>query len=406
MKTDSQPGASKGPLHDIRVLDIGTMIAGPVAATLLGDFGAEVIKVEQPAGGDPIRSIGPFAEGESLWWNVEGRNKKSVTIDLRQEHGQELFRKLASKADVVVENFRPGTMDRWNISYDRLKAVNPKIILLSVSGYGQTGPYSPRAAYDRIALAFGGLLNITGYPGMPPVRPGTAVADYQSALFGAYAVMMALYHRDLHDAEGQHIDVSLYESVFRFTDILVSAYDKLGVRRERRGNKHFAAAPGDHFETVDGRFLVITVSSNSVFARLCKAIGREELIDDPDFRTHDVRWHNIDKINGIVAAWIKSHPVDQVCAALEENGLAFSLAYSVEEMVNDPHYAARESIITVDHPRIGPLKMQGVLPRMTGSPPPQVRIAPLLGQDTEAVFRELLEIDEADLESLRRKKVI
>jgi formyl-CoA transferase len=394
----------------VRVIDLGTMIAGPVAATLLGDFGAEVIKVEQPEGGDPIRSIGPFKADESLWWNVEGRNKKSVTIDLRQAEGQKLLLQLVREADVVVENFRPGTLSRWNLGYEAMREVNPRIVLLSISGYGQSGPYSPRAAYDRIALAFGGLLNITGYPDRPPVRPGTAVADYQSALFGAFAVMMALYHRDTRNEsggrEGQHIDVALYETVFRFTDILVTAYDQLGLSRGRRGNKHFAAAPGDHFETCDGRFMVITVSSNAVFARLCKAMDREDLITDERFVDHDDRWNHIDEINGIVAQWIKAHPVDQICVALERHGLAFSIAYSVEDMLADPHYAARESIITVDHPRLGPLRMQGVLPKMQGTPPSMPRPAPELGQDTVQVLRELLGKSEEELSTLKASGVI
>lgn len=272
-----------GPLEGIRVLELGTMIAGPVVATLLGDFGAEVIKIEQPEGGDPIRSIGPFSEGESLWWNVEGRNKKSVTIDMRQPEGQAMLRKMVRKADVLVENFRPGTMARWNCSWEDLKKENPRLVMVSVSGYGQTGPYAPKPAFDRIALAFSGMLNITGFADRPPVRPGVAMADYQSALFGAFAAMIALFHRDARGGAGQHVDVSLFESVFRFSDIMVTAADKIGIKRTRRGNLHFAAAPGDHFETCDGRYIVITISNNPLFLKLCQAMGRSELVLDNRF---------------------------------------------------------------------------------------------------------------------------
>ena len=397
--------APRGPLEGIRVLDVGTMIAGPVAATLLGDFGAEVIKVEQPKGGDPIRSIGPFASGESLWWNVEGRNKKSVTLDLHLPEGQALFRKLVQSADVVVENFKPGTMDKWNVGYAALRQANPKVVMLSVSGFGQTGPYAERRGYDRIALAFAGLLNMTGFPDRAPVRPGTAVADYQSALFGAFATMMALYHRDARGGEGQHIDVSLYETVFRFTDIMVTAYDKIGMRRERQGNLHFAAAPGDHFETQEGRYVVLTVSSNGMFERLCGAMGRPELAKDPRFAIHDARWKNIVEINGLVADWVKSRPGREICETLEEHGLAYSMVHSVEDIMDNEHYRARENIITVDNPKTGPLKMQGVLPRMCGTPGPVPKAAPVLGDSTDAVFGAL-GLDAAELARLRAAKVI
>lgn len=402
----NRQSSASGPLAGIRVLDVGTMIAGPVAATLLGDFGAEVVKVEQPGTGDPMRQIGPFANEESLWWNVEGRSKRSITIDLRITEGQALFRRLVEHADVVIENFRPGTMARWNLGYEELKSMNPRLVMLSVSGYGQTGPYAPRAAYDRIALAFGGLLNATGFPDRAPVRPGTAVADYQAALFGAFSVMLALYHRDARNGVGQHIDVALYEAIFRFTDIMVTAYDKLGIKRERRGNTHFAAAPGDHFETSDGRYIVLTVSGNGMFTKLCAAMEHPDLVSDPRFATHDARWRNIDEINGIVGAWIRSNPVPLLCEALDRNGLAYSLVYSVADILEDPHYAARETIVSVDNSRTGPLKMQGVLPRLSETPGPAIRPAPTLGADTEAILRDMLGLTGEAIADLRASGAI
>lgn len=395
-----------GPLNGIRVLDLGTMIAGPVAATFLGDFGAEVIKVEQPVDGDPMRQLGPFVNGESLLFSVEARNKKSVTINLRIPEGQRLLRKLVEHADVLVENFRPGTMAGWGLAYKDLEKVNPRLIMLSTSGYGQTGPYASRAAYDRMAIAFGGLLHITGFPDRPPVRPGMPLADYQTALFGAFGILIALFHREARGGTGQQIDLALYESVFRFTDILVTAYDKLGVKRERQGNVAFTAAPGENFETSDGRYIVLAVSSQPIYRRLCTAMERLDLVDDPRFATHDSRFRNLSEINRIVAEWIRSLPVERLCNTLEENGVAFSLVYSVEDIVADRHYAARGNIVTVDNPRTGPLRMQAVVPRLCGTPGPPISASPALGANNEEIYEDLLGLGEEELRALRQAGAI
>lgn len=395
-----------GLLAGIRVLDLGTMIAGPVAATLLADFGADVIKVEQPQGGDTIRSNGPICEGQSLWWNVEGRNKRSITIDLRLPGGQALLRQLVAKADVLVENFRPGTLDRWGLGYPALQAVNPRLVMLSVSGYGQTGPNAQRAAYDRIALAFAGFLHITGEADGPPLRPGTAVADYLGALMGAFSIMLALYHRDARGGQGQYVDLALFEAVFRFSDVLITAYDKLGVVRERRGNLHFAAAPGNHFRTQDGRFLVLTVSNDGVFRRLCEAMEQPELLADPRFGSHALRWQHIDDINACVGEWIVRHAVPEICERLDRHGLAYSLVYSAADIATDPHYAARETIATVATRLLGDLKMPAPQPRMSATPAGPLRPAPDLGQDTDAILRELLALDTAQIDQLRQAGVV
>lgn len=390
----------KGPLSGIRVIDIGTMVAGPVAATLMADLGADVIKIEQPGRGDSLRHIGPSVEGESLWWNVEGRNKKSVTLDLHHPEGQRILKEMLKHADVLVENFRPGILDKWKLSWEHLKQVNPRLVMLSVSGYGQTGPYANRAGYDRIALAMGGTLNATGYPDRAPVKLGTAMADYSTALFGAYGIMVALYHRDMHGGEGQQIDLSLYETVFRFTDVMVTAYEKMGLPRERTGNLHFAAAPGDHFETCDGRYIVLTVSNDRMFGRLCEAIpvlGGEER-----YSTHAKRTACVEELNVIVAAWIKSLPVLEVCRTLEEKGLAYSLIYSIKDIVEDPHYQARGTIASVEHPQIGKLKMPAVQPRFSGTPSPQIRPAPQLGADTDEILRQLAGLSNGQIAELRQ----
>ncbi|WP_082550883.1 CaiB/BaiF CoA-transferase family protein [Pseudorhodoferax sp. Leaf265] len=398
--------AKKYPLAGVRVLDLGTMLAGPVAATLLGDFGADVIKIEQPTGGDTLRKLGPFAEGESLSWHIEGRNKKSVTIDLRVQAGQKLLLELASKADVLIENFRPGTMEKWGIGYEALKAVNPKLILLSISGYGQTGPYASRAAYDRIALAFAGVLNITGFPDRPPVRPGVAMADYQAALFGAFGTMLALYGRDAAGGTGQHIDLALYEAVFRFTDVMVTAYEKSGTKRERQGNKHFAAAPGDHFLTSDGRYIAITVSADTVFKRLCDLMGMPLLSSDERFISHACRVQNMDAINAIVAEWILKQPVGVLIGSLEKAGLAFSLILSVQEIVENEHYSARKSIATMEHPRLGQLKLPAIVPRMSNTPTREFDPAPELGAHTAEVLANWLGMSAPAIDALAFQGVI
>jgi crotonobetainyl-CoA:carnitine CoA-transferase CaiB-like acyl-CoA transferase len=392
-------------LQGLKILDLGTMIAGPVACTLLADFGATVIKVEEPRAGDPMRHIGPFEQGESLWWNVEARNKKSVTLDLKQPAGRALMLQLVAQADAVVENFRPGALARLGLAYEDLKQVNPRIVLLSISGFGQTGPNSARAGYDRIAQAFGGLLHISGFADRPPVRPGVSIADYQAALFGALSLMMALHHRDAHAGQGQHIDLALYEAVYRFTDVLTTAYDRLGTVRQREGNLGRAAAPGDHFPTRDGRYLVLTISHDAMFRKLCEAMGKAELACSDRYATHELRWRSLEEINRVVGDWILSQDVDALCRTLEAHGLAYSLALSIDAICADPHYRARENIQTVAHPRLGALRMQGVGPKFSESPAAALQPAPSLGQHNREVLQGL-GVDEPTLAQLARDGVI
>src|SRR5215470_11430687 len=356
------------PLAGIRILDIGTRIAAPFAATLLGDFGADVIKVELPGTGDFMRTIGPFAEGHSLWWAVEGRNKKSITLDLRVPRGQELFRALVRTADVVVENFQPGTLEEWNLGYDALAEINPDLILTRASVYGQSGPYRDRPGLDRNGIGFGGLLYLTGYPDRPPVRPGVIISDYLTAVFNALSIMVALYHRDVHRGGGQWVDLALYESVFRILEHTLPAYDRLGIVRGREGNRLRNSAPLDNWETKDGQFVCIVAAGDGLFPRLARAIGREDLLHDPRFASLAARVANADAINTIVAEWVRQRSAAEVEAILVAAHVPVTRVYSIADIAADPHYAARDDIVTVDDPTIGPVRMQAVYPRLSDTP--------------------------------------
>jgi crotonobetainyl-CoA:carnitine CoA-transferase CaiB-like acyl-CoA transferase len=402
----SKPSPGPHLLSGLRILDLGTMVAGPVACTLFGDFGAEVIKVEVPRRGDTVRDLGPFVDGKCLYWSVEARNKKSITLDLRQPEGRELLLDLIMQADAVVENFRPGTLEKWGLGYEVMRERNPNLVLLRISGFGQTGPYRERAGYDRIALAFGGLMGITGHADRPPVRIGTSIADYQSAILGAFALMMAIYHRDLHGGGGQEIDLAMYESIIRFTEVLVPEYDRTGVVRERSGNKHFAAAPGEHFRTSDGRYLILTISADAGFHRLCKAMGRDDWASDPRLATHGKRWAHVDELNHALAEWIAAQPVDQLCRTLDEAKLAYSFIYSVADIMNDPHYQARGTITTVHDPQIGPVRMAGVVPKFSGTPEKPIESAPDLGQHNEEIYGELLGLSAERIAALSQAGVL
>ena len=394
------------PLAGVRILDIGTRIAAPFAATLLADFGAEVIKVELPGTGDFMRTIGPFADGYSLWWAVDGRNKKSITLDLRKPRGQELFRDLVTHADVVVENFQPGTLEEWGLGYEALAEINPNLILTRASVYGQTGPYRDRPGLDRNGIGFGGLLYLTGYPDRPPVRPGVIVSDYLTAVFNALAIMIALYHRDVHRGGGQSVDLALYESVFRILEHTMAAYDRLGVVREREGNRLRNSAPLDNWETKDGKTICIVAAGDGLFPRLARALGREDLLADPRFSSLAKRAAHGDEINGIVGAWCREHLAEEIEAIMLAAQVPVTRAYSIAEIAADPHYAAREDIVTVEDSVAGPLRMQGVYPRFSATPGRIERSAPRLGEHNEEVYCGLLGLDEEALAELAREGVI
>ena len=401
-----------GPLAGIRVLDLGTRIGAPFAATLLADFGAEVIKVELPGQGDFLRTIGPFEGGYSLFWAVEGRSKKSITLDLRKPPGQALLKRLVSHADAVVENFQPGTLESWGLGYDVLSAINPAVVLTRVSVYGQTGPYRDRPGLDRNGIALGGLLYITGYPDRPPVRPGLIVSDYLTAVFNAFAIVTALYERDrrAHGAgaapRGQWVELSLYESILRIMEHTLAAYDRLGVVREREGNRLRNSAPLDNWATKDGKYVCIIAAGDGLFPRLARAMGREDLLREPRFGTMARRAEHGDELNGIVAAWCRERTAREIQDVLEAHEVPFGVAYSVADIFTDPHVAARGDIVSVDDPVLGAVRMQGVYPRFSETPGDVPRGAPRLGEHNEEIYQGLLGLSPGELEALRSDGVI
>jgi crotonobetainyl-CoA:carnitine CoA-transferase CaiB-like acyl-CoA transferase len=395
-----------GPLTGIRVLDLGTRVAAPFAAALLADFGAEVIKIELPGTGDFLRSIGPFVDGYSLFYAVENRNKKSVTLDLRQPRGQEIFRRLVATADVVIENFRPGTLEEWGLGWEELREVKPGIILSRASVYGQTGPYRDRPGLDRNGIAFGGLLHLTGHPQQAPVRPGVVVSDYLTGVFGAFAILMSLYHRDARGGGGQWIDLALYESVFRVLEHTAASYDRLGFVREREGNRLRNSAPLDNWRTSDGKWICIVAAGDGLFPRLARAMEREDLPADPRFASLATRAEHADEINEIVADWVGRHSADEIERLLIAAEVPVGRALSIAEIFADPHYAARGDIVVVDDPTIGPVRMQGVYPRLSDTPGSIRRGAPKLGEHNDEVYLGLLGLRPDELEGLRADGIV
>ena len=414
-------GASAGPLAGLRVLDLGTRIGAPFAATLLGDFGAEVVKVEQPGVGDFMRGIGPFEGGYSLWWAVEGRNKKSVTCDLRKPEGRDVLKRLVVHADALVENFQPGTLEDWGLGPDVLRAINPRLVVSRVSVHGQTGPYRARPGLDRNGIAMGGLLHLTGYKDRPPVRPGIIVSDYLTAVFNAFALMMALWERDRAEGAGearpapappaggrpgQEIDLALYGSILRVLEHTVATYDRLGVVRGREGNRLANSAPLDNWETRDGHFVAIVAAGDGLFPRLARLMHREDLLADPRFSTLAARVAHADEINGIVADWCRARDAAEIERLCLEAEVPFARTYTVADICADPHVAERGDLVEVDDPVVGPVRMQGVYPRLSRTPGSVRRGAPLLGEHNDEIYRGLLGMDDAEIGRLRAARVI
>jgi crotonobetainyl-CoA:carnitine CoA-transferase CaiB-like acyl-CoA transferase len=388
------------------VLDLATVMAGPVAATTLADFGAEVIKVEEPQRGDTIRSLGGGA-GADLFWLQEGRNKLCVTLNLRDPEGQEILRRLSRLSDVLVESFRPGTMEGWEIGPERLCAENPRLVYLRMSGYGQTGPYRDRGSFDRIAAAFSGVTYASGYPDRPPVRGGYAIADYLSAAYNAFAVAMALYHRDAQgDGRGQVIDLALYEPLLRASEAAAVVYDRFRVVRERTGNRHPAAVPSGLYETRDGAYVVLFAAPDHLFRRLATAMGAPGLADDERFVHAGARRKHAEELEAEIAAWIATHDAQEVLGRLLEQKVPASRVNSVADLFEDPHVAARENLLPVSDGSGGSIRMVNVIPRLSRTPGEIRHAGRSLGADNGAVYGKLLGIAAGELEGLRARGVI
>lgn len=397
-----------GPLEGLRVLDIGTRIAAPFCAGLLGEQGAEVIKIEQPGRGDFMREIGPFVptdEGDlSLFWAVEGRGRQSVTLDLRRPEGQDLFRRLAATSDVVCENFRRGTLERWNIAPGDL---DDRLVIVRISAFGQDGPYADRPGLDRLGIGYGGLLHLTGEPDRPPVRPGVTSSDYLTGVFAAQAATAALYRRDAKGTgRGAVIDACLYASVLRILEWTIAAYDRLGVVREREGNRLATSAPLDNYPTADGRYVCLVAGSDANFACLCRAMGRSDLTEDPKFLTLSDRADHADEINGIVAAWTTKMTAAEVERLAVEHDVPVATAYTAADIATDPHMAARGDLMSVVDPVAGAVLQQGPAVRYVGEERSVPTGAPRLGEHTREVLGELLGIGDAELDRLAADRII
>jgi formyl-CoA transferase len=402
----AEAAAAKGPLSDLTVVEMGTLIAGPFCGQILGDFGAEVIKIEDPKGGDPMRQWGrTLPKGLSPWWPVIARNKKSVTLDLRKAEGQELARELIAKADILVENFRPGAMEKWGLGWAQLSALNPRLIMARVSGFGQTGPYSQRAGFGLIGEAMGGLRYVTGEPDRPPSRAGISIGDSLTGMHAAMGVMMAVHARH-RSGRGQLVDAALYESVFAMMENLVTEYDLTGYMRERSGSILPKLAPSNIYPCAGEEMILIGANADTVFARLAEAMGRPELKTDPRFVDHHSRGEHQGLLDGVIAEWTATKPLDDLLGLMEAHGVPASRVYRAPEMLADPQFAAREAIIERDHPVFGRIKMQNVFPKL-GETPGEVRWAgPSLGEHTDAVLGERAGCSAERLAALRDEGVI
>lgn len=373
-------------LKGIKVIELGQLIAGPFAGKTLAEFGADVIKVEPTGTGDPLRKWRLLREGTSVWWEVQSRNKRSVELDLRSKQGQTVVRALAREADVLIENFKPGTLEGWGLGWEELHALNPRLVMLRISGYGQTGPYRHKPGFGALGEAMGGLRYLTGEPGRVPVRTGISIGDTLSAMHGVMGVMMALYHRDARGGTGQMIDVALYESVFNVMESLVPEYDAFGVVRERSGSALPGIAPTNAYRCSDGGYALIAGNGDSIFKRLMAAIGRKDLEIDPSLAQNDGRVARVQEIDDAIEAWTLQRPLPEVLEVMDRANVPAGRIYSVADIVSDPQYLAREMVVDTRTSDGATLKVPGIVPKLSATPGRIVRPAPKLGQHTEEIM--------------------
>jgi formyl-CoA transferase len=393
------------PLSGIKVIELGTLIAGPFCARMLAEFGAEVIKIESPDGGDQLRQWRKMYQGTSLWWYVQARNKKSVTVNLRAPEGQQIVRELVRDADIVVENFRPGALEKWNIGWEQLSAINPKLVMVRLSGYGQDGPYRDRPGFGVVAESMSGLRYVTGYPEQPPVRLGISIGDSIAALHGVIGAMMALHHRNANGGKGQVVDVALYESVFNMMESFIPEYDVLGFKRERAGNALPGITPSNTYATRDGKFVIIGANNDSIFKRMMHAIGRADLADDATLATNAGRVPRTAELDKAIEDWTRAHDLADVLKALEEAEIPSGRVYDPEDILNDAHYKARNMIEQWKLPDGKSMRIPAVTPKLTETPGGTRWLGPTLGEHTAEVLSALGYSDARQAE-LREKHII
>jgi crotonobetainyl-CoA:carnitine CoA-transferase CaiB-like acyl-CoA transferase len=396
--SEQQPASEKGqgPLAGLRVLDVSTVLAGPLTCQILGDYGAEVIKIEHPRG-DSMRGHGRVKDGIPLWWKMISRNKRCVGLYLGDPEGAEIFRRLVASADVVVESFRPGTFERWGLGFDALKEINPGLVLVRISGFGQTGPYRERAGFGTLAEAMSGFAAITGEPDGPPTLPPFGLADSIAGLTAATAAVMAVYHRDAHGGAGQEIDVSILEPLVAVLGPQPTIYNQLGEIQERTGNRSGNNAPRNTYRTFDDKWVAVSTSATSVAERVLRLVGRPELIEEPWFATGSGRADHADLLDAIVSAWVAARTRDEVIAAFIEAGAAIAPVYDVAELMADPQMLARDAITEVEDPDLGLMRMQNLLFRMSATPGAIRFTGRPLGADTDAILGDELGLDVSDL---------
>ncbi len=396
-----------GPLGGVRVIEMGTLIAAGFCTRLMADFGAQVIKIEPPGTGDPMREWGAKYKGCSLWWPIQSRGKECITLDLRQQEGQRLALKLLERCDVAVENFRPGTLERWNLSYSQMREVNPGIVLVRLSGFGQSGPYRDRAGFGSVAEAMGGLRYITGYPDRPPSRIGISMGDSLASLFGVMGAMMALYYRDaLGHGTGQVVDVAIYEAVFALLESSVPEYDRLGIVRGRTGSLLPGIAPSNIYQTGDHKWLVIAANTDNTFHRLAQAMDKPELSSDARFHSHAARWEHVEELDDIISGWVAESTSEKALRLLNSAGVPAGQIYTIADIVEDPHYAAREMIIPVEDHELGGIKMPGIVPKLSETPGRVGWAGPGLGEHNKEVYEGLLNLDASEMTRLKKLGVI
>lgn len=395
-----------GPLTDLRVIEMGQLLAGPFCGQLMADFGAEVIKIEQPGKGDPMRQWGrEKPHGKSLWWPVIARNKKSVEINAREPEGQEMIRELVRDADILLENFRPGTMEKWGLGYEELAKINPRLVMIRVSGYGQSGPYSRNAGYGAIGEAMGGLRYVVGDPSTPPSRMGISIGDTLAATFACLGGMMAI-HNVHRTGRGQVVDSAIYEAVLNVMESLITEYDKADFIRERTGAILPNVAPSNVYPTRDEKFVLIAANQDTVFSRLARAMGREELAADERYATHSARGKHQTELDDLIAEWTRTMTAAELGPLLDEHGVPRGDIYRAPEMLEDAHFKAREAIVKVAHPVFGDLAMQNVAPRLSATPGRVVSVGPELGEHNDDVFKGLLKLDDARIAELAGRGIV